>query len=596
MRILISIAPVLIIAIILKCVRILRLPGEHSLLLSLDLLKSELIFYLTWFFFCALIARFFSTSHRGRNTFLFFLTLSSLIFLLVEFAAHLIFMEAGTVLDFSLLVFGFNRMTQIVAIVQHHASWGIGILLSCLIMLIVFGPRLIVQKTIFIRKYLVAFVFSFCLWALNAFHPTFFDIDIAMARNPMTHIIASAITELTHQVDQQKDQSKMVRSRTLERRLETQYRNVVIILLESTRARSVTPYNPALKTTPFLHQLAQDSLLARHAYSPIPHSSKALVYSLCGIDARISTKIPESEKPGAIAVPCLAQLLRDNGYRTAFFQAATENFENRRQLVENMGYEDFFPLEAFDQEGFEVANYFGLEDDVMLAKSEEWLQEKKGKPLFVTYFTVTPHFYCKPIKRYGRTKYHSNERFNDYLNAVTYIDHFVENIVNQFKSLGLYENSIFVVAGDHGEGFWEHNLWGHGDIIYEEGTHIPFLIHDPQKAQAGEVKELVSLLDIAPTVSDMLKFKVEGDAFPGYSLLDDIPDDRTLMFHCLRPRQCAASIKGGLKFIHHYGQREDEFFDLKNDPYERNDLFPVMEPHIIEERRQELLRWRKQLT
>ena len=42
-------------------------------------------------------------------------------------------------------------------------------------------------------------------------------------------------------------------------------------------------------------------------------------------------------------------------------------------------------------DGFQKANYFGYEDDVMLKPSRRWLQQHAGKPFFATYKTLTPH-------------------------------------------------------------------------------------------------------------------------------------------------------------------------------------------------------------
>ena len=64
----------------------------------------------------------------------------------------------------------------------------------------------------------------------------------------------------------------------------TQERNVVIIHLESVGARSVTPYNEDVETTPFLDQLADESLVAERAYAVVPHTTNALVATACGID------------------------------------------------------------------------------------------------------------------------------------------------------------------------------------------------------------------------------------------------------------------------------------------------------------------------
>jgi glucan phosphoethanolaminetransferase (alkaline phosphatase superfamily) len=63
---------------------------------------------------------------------------------------------------------------------------------------------------------------------------------------------------------------------SLEETPQTNKRNVVLIHLESARARSLTPYNQELKTTPFLEELAKKSLLVERAYTTLPRTSKAM--------------------------------------------------------------------------------------------------------------------------------------------------------------------------------------------------------------------------------------------------------------------------------------------------------------------------------
>ncbi len=169
----------------------------------------------------------------------------------------------------------------------------------------------------------------------------------------------------------------MSREHTLETKLEptpqTKERNVVVVHLESTRARSVTPYNEKIETTPFLDELARRLLLAERAYTTVPRTSKAIISVNCGIQPHLVEEITEA-RPNGIPSRGLAALLKEQGYSTAFFRSSTENFENFRDLVRNFGYDQYYPLEALDdeyKEGFEWANYFGYEDNIMLRPSEE---------------------------------------------------------------------------------------------------------------------------------------------------------------------------------------------------------------------------------
>ncbi len=167
-------------------------------------------------------------------------------------------------------------------------------------------------------------------------------------------------------------------------------RNVVIITMESLRSEATTVGNPDRDTTPFLADLAERSLVAENAYTVVPHTSKALTASNCGYVPPLDTKLTESE-PAGLPSTCLPGLLRDQGYRTGFFQSAVGEFERRPDLIRNLGYDDFFPVEAFPTAGFGRANYFGWEDDIMLEPSRDWVRQQGDQPFLMTYLTVTGH-------------------------------------------------------------------------------------------------------------------------------------------------------------------------------------------------------------
>ena len=345
-----------------------------------------------------------------------------------------------------------------------------------------------------------------------------------------------------------------------------------MIILESVRARSVTVYEPSLNTTPFLAELGKRSIVADNAYALVPRTSKALISILCGIYPNLTVAITEAY-PRGIPARCLPELLRDQGYETAYFQSATENFEKRRAVTQNMGFEDFFPLEALNPEGFERSNYFGYEDDILLGKSEEWLSEKKDKPFLATYLTVTPHHpYFAPSKRYGRVEFVEDESLNNYLNSVRYEDFFVRNMIEQYKKLGLYENTLFVIVSDHGEAFREHGRRHHNTVIYEEGLRVLHMLHDPaQPERARRLQLPVSHLDILPTVADALGFELSGGVSYGSSLLS-LNKSRPVIASCFQARACMSIRIEDMKFIHHFGQRGDEMFNLAHDRLEQSNI------------------------
>ena len=374
---------------------------------------------------------------------------------------------------------------------------------------------------------------------------------------------------------------------------QTQKRNVVLIHLESTRAESVTPYNESLKTTPFLDELAKESLLAERDYTTVPHTSKASISVNCGVYPHLVTSSTEA-LPNGIPAPCLAGLLKDQGYNTVFFQSSTKRFENFQGLVKNFGYDEYYPLETMDEKDFKKTNYFGYEEDMMLGPSEEWLKDHGDQPFMAEYLLGTGHhdYQCLGTS-HGDEDFSNEEPLNSYLNCMRLQDIFVKNLIDQYKELGLYENTIFVLYGDHGEGFGEHGLLGHNNTIYEEGLRIPFIIHAPGWFENGaRVKGLSNLTDVLPTVLEMLGYEVENGEYPGYSLLREPPEDRRLTFSCWFENSCLASIEGTEKYIYHYGDRPDEVFDLSKDPSEQENLAYIHPDEEMDGWRNDLLSWR----
>ena len=383
-----------------------------------------------------------------------------------------------------------------------------------------------------------------------------------------------------------------------------QQRNVVLIFLESTRAQSVTPYNENLDTTPFMDELAKNSLLADQAYVSVPYSSKANVATNCGIfphPVQVSYGLVPEAKPGGIPARCLPDLLKDRGYSTGYFYPGSKNFENFGDLVNNFGYDQFYSYESMDAQDFQRMSDLGLSgkpsDEVILKPSEDWLTQQKdaGNPFLATYFTSATHYPYTVPDGYQQEKYTEDEDLNRYLNAIRLQDTFLQDLFDQYKELGLYDTTVFVILGDHGEGFGEHGLYAHGNTPYEETLRIPMIVYDPRRFENGaRVEAPVSQLDVLPTIADLLGYEIDGGAYQGSSFLGQLPEDRTLHFSCWAAEACLASLEGNEKYIYYYDNQPDQLFDLSEDPLEQKNLAGERQEEV-EERRSELLAWRSRI-
>lgn len=361
-------------------------------------------------------------------------------------------------------------------------------------------------------------------------------------------------------------------------------RNLVVIALESVGARATGLYNPARAgVTPFLDELARSSWVAEQAYTVTPHTSKALVAINCA--QQPYPRHPIFESTYGLDAPCLAHLLRQQGYRTAFFQSPTEHFENRRSLVKHLGFEDFVPGDNLDSSGLQLASYFGYEDNILLAPSRDWLRQQT-QPFFAFYLTGTTHHPYWVPDRYGMHAFEpSDPEHNRYLNAVHYLDHFLRNLITQYRELGLYEDSLFVIVGDHGESLGEHSRRQHNASLYQEVMQVPLLIHAPGQPVRGRGR-LASQLDILPSALALLGFHVQGGE--GLALVGSGQERATVRSGCWYDNWCLALTDGHLKYIHNFNQKPDELYDLHRDPQERINL-AAQQPETVARWQQELL-------
>ena len=495
----------------------------------------------------------------------------------VELLTHELFRQTGLILNWPMLVFGIERSEMVFKALEQQLSTATTYYFIAALAYLIALPFLL-MRIIRLNKgashrypgigisAVSLIVYGGLMLFSSAFGPPREEF-----RGAFSHLVLSYFEDKSPWQTQSKDNTDseltglaIPEGVSIGNRL-----NVAIVILESTRADSVAPYVDT-EVTPYLFELAQTSLIAEHAYSTTPHTSRAIYSILCGQFPRSGKGIIETLKNG-IRQACLPHLLEKQGYASAFFQSATEDFEHRAQLIENMGFSNFFPLEKFDTTDFEKSNYFGYEDNIMLPTSKEWLTSQ-DQPFLASYLTVTPHFHYDAISRYGWKNYVNDKKYNAYLNTLHYQDNFLKNLIQQYKDLDLYESTLFVILGDHGEAFREHRLWGHGNILYEEGVKVPFILHYAGELK-GKVTSRVNLQDVVPSILSQLQFDGPNNLFPGQDLHRPF-EERDIILECISPNQCSSLIDAetGLKLIHNYQRKPDVLFDLLSDPRETNNL------------------------
>ena len=593
--------PMFLYNVALKVVRVVTQFDAPGPVGFLDQVRSDLLFNLgyaaLWIGLFAVVR-----SRVGRMILLFLFHLLTVLVVALSTSAHLFYEKTGSMLDLGFVVVSVSRYGEVQEVVASEVTIWHWLLISVILFYAIAGPTVITrivtgdfyspvdppgQHGTAVWNAPVAACGAALLFFTLSLLPSATGAGNAFSRDALANMLVGEIAK--PEIKTELAAGELPTNTKLVPTQETEKLNVVMVFLESTRARSTTPYNEDIDTTPFLDEFSKESLMAEHAYTVVPHTSKALVAAMCGVAPPLDDENTESE-PGVIPARCIPELLEEQGYRSVHFQSATEDFERRRMLIENIGQEDFYPVEAMDRAGFQEANYFGYEDDVMLEPSRTWLEANGDQPFLASYLTVTPHHDYVVPDRYGTEKFAEDEELNKYLNTVRYQDFFLRNLIEQYQDLGLYDDTIFVVLGDHGEGFDEHGLKQHDNTIYNEGLHIPLLIRDPRQPEARTLEPNVDELDLLPTVADMLGYKIGGGTYPGYSIFD-LPEDRTLMASCYHEGACLASIHGDQKYIYFYGNNGEEYYDLSEDPHEKNNIIDQQDDEKIDVLRENLLAW-----
>ena len=153
----------------------------------------------------------------------------------------------------------------------------------------------------------------------------------------------------------------------------------------------------------------------------------------------------------------------------------------------------------------------------------------------------------------------------------------------------LFEKTLLVIFGDHGEAFGQHTgNYGHTLFIYEENIRVPYLIVAPGLIRGAiRIQRTASLIDTAPTILDLLGLPAPED-YQGVSLL--APRQQMALFYTDYSLALAGLSDGCWKFIGELGSGQSRLFDLVHDANETRNL-ATQYPERVEAYRKHLQSW-----
>jgi arylsulfatase A-like enzyme len=186
----------------------------------------------------------------------------------------------------------------------------------------------------------------------------------------------------------------------------------------------------------------------------------------------------------------------------------------------------------------------------------------------------------------------------EYYAMITHLDDAVGRIVAKLRSIGEYENTIIVFAGDNGLAVGRHGLMGKQNL-YDHSVRVPLILAGPGIPAGATNDALASLNDLFATLCDLVEVPCP-DSVECPSLAPCIsggPAPRQEMLLAYRDVQRGVT-DGRYKYIEYRvnGKRTTQLFDLHEDPDELNDLADTPAGQVHVERLGPMLtRWRDQL-
>jgi arylsulfatase A-like enzyme len=361
--------------------------------------------------------------------------------------------------------------------------------------------------------------------------------------------------------------------------------NVLLLVMESARGFQHLPP----QTLPFVESLARGGCRVPNCYSVVPHTTAAMVPLLAGVYP------PLDRHPKLHAT--MPAVLAAHGYGTAFFTPAALEFEDKGQLLADMGFEHLVGARELKGSAGAPPHYLGFHDEHVIPPLLAWmeLQAREQRPFLATCLTLSSHHpYSFPAQ--GDEALLANaEEHEQYFAALRYTDRCIQHIVNGVDALGLRDQTWIVVVGDHGQAFGEHGRRYHSACLWEEGLSVPCVIAPPVgREMPATIEGVRSQLDLAPTLLAELGLSVP-DHYPGSSLRRPSPPDRELFHATWLENQSLCLRRGTLKYLYHHEQAPAELYDVATDPFEHSNLLERLDDSARAKLAQDCLVWRHRL-
>ncbi len=345
-------------------------------------------------------------------------------------------------------------------------------------------------------------------------------------------------------------------------------KNVLLISMDTTRADHLSCYGFDKKTTPAIDAFADEAVLFKNAFSTNPitmpaHSSMltGTIPPYHGVHTNYNYVLGQSNVT-------LAEILKENGFKTS---AIVSTFVLDSQFGLDQGFDTY-------NDTFETTlNTMGINERGGGEASRiamEWMEKNSDDSFFLFLHYYDPH------KEYAPPEPFSSEFSTDlYSGEIAYTDYSISKVIKHLKTLKIYDSTLIIITGDHGEMLGEHKEKTHGYYIYRSAINVPLIIRIPGQEKPKKVDDVVSLIDITPTVCSLLGIpplpQHKGMDLSPYLLKDNfLNPGRNVFSESMTPSEFGANSLLGVttQKLKYLETTKPELYDLEKDPREIDNI------------------------
>lgn len=319
--------------------------------------------------------------------------------------------------------------------------------------------------------------------------------------------------------------------------------NLLVVLVDTLRGDHLSVAGYPLETSPQLERLAERGTYFDrfYAHSAVTRPSVATLLTSRYVSGH---RIVSQARAGLSAdLPYLPQILRRAGYRTAAF---VTNPQVHPLLGFGRGFDRFEELYSGDVDPVQVRPQQLIKlpaGEVFSALRDHLEALDAGVPFFAYVHLLDPHGPYQPpaedLARFADPDYDGDfigsirdftrlERLREhpadlahftalYDAEVRSTDRALGELVGWLDATGRLADTHLLITADHGEELMEHGSTGHAFQLYEETVRIPLLWIGPGVPAGHRVGQLAGLVDVMPTLLDVLRLPAGGLELQGHS-------------------------------------------------------------------------------